>query len=879
MGLPDVFGAAAANNDPCEIKPINERDVIPIRRNDVTNLNVVSSSYIARTGNIPAFVNSDGQNYHINWQPPDSFTKAVHTAAEATVKDLQADRDVQKLLQKPSWTKEDREQWEQKEAMYAAQERSKVGLGDYRTIAGVPELKDRKDIQQDAINITNLNDLSKDLDGHTKKYRNDCGIMSAVDAVVLDRAEQLLPKSAGAGDYKRASAYYYTNGGVSGQDFGLNDKIGGHSFLISSATGNVIEATATAPGSHAYNKATNGNSLEQYVKGRPIITQDGTVYGAWSNIADHNFARVVAGVEKTAAHDDGKIFNRAELMARDKTPGTAVTEAPGNGLLMVTSKGTEKGQDKYEVKVFERQNVGTPQEGYVLVGYNAKQQAAGAPPPKMSVDFEEKDGQFKGKYRFEAAFDNKGVKADIEKATTKSKYFGLSSETTYSPVAERQADYAKGAPPPKSVPVPVPAPAPAPAPVKSEPVKTEPAKTPPPGSAPAKAAPAQPDPADVKAIQTELKGRGMYSGQPDGKWSPELNHALNKYLWEQQTAGKDAGTYKLNVDQIYGGETKKSMEAAMKAKDPLAPSPAMFKALNDMRDSGALRTVYRKEDLHVPGPVTVTADAPKVAPVSAPAGGRITPPGTRSPAETYEPPAPPRTLPAGGGYGQLPARGAAPQTQPQAGLPPGAVDLTGLRRADKYGATFVTLSDDQGRQVRASLDPQALSGVVQVGRDPRNPNNVLLSVSDRDGQNRASYSMSAIDAGRVVSGYGAPANPLFQQIRGINVQILSEQIAARENRRNAGYGAPDYGQQTAPPNWRPADAYSSQPPARPYGAFPTAPQMGVAFGMESRGVGPYGAMMAQREAMIMARREQIIMNAGGFEPRGVSVNIGVRFGR
>ncbi|HTK85185.1 MAG TPA: hypothetical protein VL625_08875 [Patescibacteria group bacterium] len=555
---------------------------------------------------------------------------------------------------------------------------------------------------------------------------------------------------------------------------------------------------------------------------------------------------------KESQQEAGIQFSRDDLLDRNKRSGVSVTESPKDGIIMVASKTSENGNDKYELKAFKKINGADPNSGYTMIDYKAAQQAAGSTPPALSVT--DTKGRGAG-YKFEAKFDEKGVQSDIAKQNPKSGHFDV--------VAETKSSYNKAEP--------------YESPVVAPPAKTDPAggsKTPvaPVGTPPKTSAGTQPNPDDVKAIQTELKRRGMYNGPEDGQWNADVNHGLNRYLHEAQQRGTDNGTYHYKVDQIYGTRTQASMEAAIKAKDPAAPSIAMLKALNDMRDSGALRAVYHKEDLSASGPAPIVTAPPTVAPISTPVGGQLTPPKT-GPGETYTPPVPPRTPP-GSGNGTVPPV-QSPQYPPQTRLPQGAVDLTGMTRVDKYGSLPVTLYDGQGGASRVMMDPHALSGVVQVSRDPRMPNNVLLSVSDRDGQNSTAYSMSPSDAGRMLAGYGSPANPLYQQLRGINFQIVAEQANARqaastpERRWEAAYGQPPYSS---------GDSRAT----RSSRDFPTAPQMGAAFTMESRGVGPYATMMAQREAMIMAQRERIIMNAGGFEPRergGVSVNIGIRLGR
>lgn len=377
----------------------------------------------------------------------------------------------------------------------------------------------------------------------------------------------------------------------------------------------------------------------------------------------------------------------------------------------------------------------------------------------------------------------------------------------------------------------------------------------------------QPRTEDVKAIQTALKDRGMYNGPLDGAWNADLNHGLNQYLWEQQQAGKDAGTYSLKVDQIYGRETKKSMEAAMKAGNPFAPSTALFTALNNMYESGALRAVYQKEDLNIDsGPVTVTATPDKIEPVSTPVATQLMQPSGTAAVEQFAQPAP-----AG-----APSAGAQGPAQPQVRLPPGAVDLTGLVRSNDYGAgNPVTLYDWQGNRSTVALGPEALSGVVQLSRDPQIPNNIMLTVSDRAGQNATSYSMSASDAARTLAGYGTPAAPLGQQVQDINREIVRDQLNATR-RANSYHVPPEYVQPNPAPNWDGRFAnvqYRNHLPPEPIRDFPNAPQMGAAFALEARGAGPYAMMMAQREA--------IMMNGGGYDPRdrGVSVNIGLRIGQ
>jgi len=245
---------------------------------------LVNFNYILETGKNPAarllgsstLIDGLGTimmgptNQSIDWDSDDAFTQAIEQIKNRVSEEIEKSSSIQNLLAKSSWNKADREVWEETIAKLTSQEMDKIpGLDDYRTEkSGTAEKR-----------VKELNDISADIKNNTQKLEVDCEVMSDVEGCVLQQLEnELLPEDAPDGDFKAAFSYFYASASVS---WDSKDEPGAHAFIMSGATGNVIEAT-NDPSVHSvspYKKSTDPDwSLQDFIKGKIFTATGGLLF-------------------------------------------------------------------------------------------------------------------------------------------------------------------------------------------------------------------------------------------------------------------------------------------------------------------------------------------------------------------------------------------------------------------------------------------------------------------------------------------------------------------------------------------------------------------------------------------------------------------------
>lgn len=232
----------------------------------------------------------------IDWSADDAYTRAVDQITETAAQRILDDPATKALLEKDNWTMEDRVAWEQRTSQIVSDEMDKIpGLGEYRiaqdnipitTLPGDPKpplpvddpLVDSMTADRRA---TEVNSLSMDIANNTGIVEFDCETMAITEGSVLQRIEdRFLPDGAVIeGSFKQSSSYFYA-GGISADIVSLGDENtiidpGGHAYIVSSATGNIIEATAdpSKPGI-SYKSLQSGYDFEDFVSGRLAVADD-----------------------------------------------------------------------------------------------------------------------------------------------------------------------------------------------------------------------------------------------------------------------------------------------------------------------------------------------------------------------------------------------------------------------------------------------------------------------------------------------------------------------------------------------------------------------------------------------------------------------------
>lgn len=297
MGIMNIFWGAKEN------VPISEMEIIRIKALEPDEPiqdkafryqdRAINFDYILRTGVIPSrtqtlfsdkpvfvddrhFMATGYGSQFIDFESDDAFTSALDSIRQNVHDSLaESSGEARTLLSKEVWTKEDREQWEQTVSSWVSYHVDSVpGFDNYRT--------PRQENNPAEYRPTRLNDLSADIENGTQTVEFDCEVMSVVEGLILQQIDkEFLPEVASEGNYKVASNYFYVVA-----DLNLHaqmDYLGAHAFVVSSATGNIIEATAD-PSEHGYAQykrhVDKDFTFEDMIRGKPMNLLDGSIYAS-----------------------------------------------------------------------------------------------------------------------------------------------------------------------------------------------------------------------------------------------------------------------------------------------------------------------------------------------------------------------------------------------------------------------------------------------------------------------------------------------------------------------------------------------------------------------------------------------------------------------
>lgn len=217
--------------------------------------------------------------------PSDAVNRALDSVQERVIADVKNSETMQALFKKESWSPEDRTAYEKELSETVNKEIDKVpGLDEYRTVweAKILGLGDKAHSE----NTTNLNELSKDIVDHTHDKRFDCGVMATFEGIILQKVEQKLLPANQEGNMKSAHNYFLQTGsmdkvggttnalGLSVSDGDVRTS-GSHIWIVSSATGGIIEATADPSDTRSpevYNAPVNAvNGFQDRLEGKTAI--------------------------------------------------------------------------------------------------------------------------------------------------------------------------------------------------------------------------------------------------------------------------------------------------------------------------------------------------------------------------------------------------------------------------------------------------------------------------------------------------------------------------------------------------------------------------------------------------------------------------------
>lgn len=361
-----VFNAAVADQPPPQFVPLRDRGVIPVKNHLGFDVNVVNFRYIIQTGNIPAFPDSLDSTYSIDLNRDDPLTQALATMEAAVLNSIENRRrdapDFRDLMEKPVWSKQDRQDFESYLSDAVSTEMDKIkGLQDYRTIPY--ENNQNKELPLAQENIRLLNDLSYDIEHGSQRYRFDCGVQSIIEGIVIQRVEdQVLTAENPADNYKAASSYFYSGGTAL---FNEKDNPGQHAYIFT-PSGTVIEATADpSKGGVPYSFFQSPNTLEQYIKGRPFIG-DGAVYDpAFADLDGMKALQEIDNMEQRGEVEGGQtVFQVSDINSFTTQGDIHVLDAREHGFMFVDER---KANGEHNLSVYQEQNIESPSQGYVFV--------------------------------------------------------------------------------------------------------------------------------------------------------------------------------------------------------------------------------------------------------------------------------------------------------------------------------------------------------------------------------------------------------------------------------------------------------------------------------------------------------------------------------
>ena len=203
------------------------------------------------------------KNQFINLNEQNEVTDALNTIRENTLTRIADSEILQDLLAKPEWDYDDRATWESHVSKIVSEEMNKIpGLDTYRI--------------EKMGNIARTRDLSYlgvDMRDGTTVIEHDCETMRSLEGIVHTQVDkELLPEEGkNDNDLKRGGAYVAANGSVK---YSIDQETGGHAFLISTLTGNIIEGTADPDDGYLpYNDTGVDYSFADFIAGRLATTQ------------------------------------------------------------------------------------------------------------------------------------------------------------------------------------------------------------------------------------------------------------------------------------------------------------------------------------------------------------------------------------------------------------------------------------------------------------------------------------------------------------------------------------------------------------------------------------------------------------------------------
>lgn len=262
-----------------------DSNYIPLGVQQAVNFNHILQTGDATTdtGKFSAY---DNKTVDLNGN--DAYAQAQRQINADVIGRIKADTACQALLQKESWTRDDRAQWERQVAQHAAEARYAVpGLADYRSDSAGQALQHSASLNADLspdINAARTNPSARPV------HELDCKDMSIIEGMAIQNAENQLLKGKFSPDNLKAPGNYFLMQGEVSHKAG---SVGGHDYIYT-PLGNVVEATENPANGVNYKQALVQQPWDAAFKGQKIATDDNAaigIYGASDNDDAFNAAR------------------------------------------------------------------------------------------------------------------------------------------------------------------------------------------------------------------------------------------------------------------------------------------------------------------------------------------------------------------------------------------------------------------------------------------------------------------------------------------------------------------------------------------------------------------------------------------------------------
>lgn len=326
--VPDVEAASLAKQDIIDVQPdMSDPQKQTLEFDPANRDRLIRFRHIIETGKIALYpeelTDYSSMNLSVDLDKNDAYTQALDRVLDAVLEETNQSAVIQNLLSKQHWDKNDRVEWEKNLAKIVSEQAF--------TIEAFQEYRSDFDFSRDdIIRLRYLNGLSEDIESPIKKYEFDCEQMAATEGIILQKAEDTILGAESDG-YKSNGDYYYASGK---KMYHFSQRKGGHAFIISSITGNIIEATSNPVNAKA-NKATPENenytayheasplspsqNFDDFAHDRLFIAKDGSAaYQVYMN-----FDNALRLMEQTAARSDSAPGNTRTLL-----PSTSIDLRP-----------------------------------------------------------------------------------------------------------------------------------------------------------------------------------------------------------------------------------------------------------------------------------------------------------------------------------------------------------------------------------------------------------------------------------------------------------------------------------------------------------------------------------------------------------------------